>query len=61
MAGSPKGGLVIDPFCGSGTVGKVCKKFRRSFIGIDIKPEYIELSRKEIADTSPLKIRKRKV
>lgn len=32
--------VVLDPFCGSGTVGVVCKRHGREFIGIDINPEY---------------------
>ncbi len=41
---TPKGGLVLDPFCGSGStgVGAILKGF--SFIGIDSEAEYCELS-----------------
>jgi len=28
--------LVLDPFMGSGTVGRVCDKFGRSFVGYDL-------------------------
>jgi len=37
--------LVVDPFCGSGTTAIACKKLRRSFIGIDINKEYVEMSK----------------
>jgi len=30
------GDTVLDPFCGTGTVGKVCDEFDRSFIGYDL-------------------------
>ena len=29
--------LVLDPFMGSGTVGRVCDKFGRRFVGYDLK------------------------
>jgi len=29
--------LVLDPFMGSGTVGRVCKELKRSFVGYDLK------------------------
>ena len=35
LAGCPEGGLVLDPFFGSGTVGLVAAKNNRQFIGID--------------------------
>ena len=44
LAGSAEGGIIMDPFCGSGTVGVVCKKHRRNFIGIDLNPSYVEMS-----------------
>jgi len=42
-------GIVLDPFCGAGTVGVVAKKFGRRFILIDIKKEYCEMAEKRIA------------
>lgn len=43
-----EGQLVLDPFCGSGTTGVVSVTHGRNFIGIDLEPEYIELSNKRI-------------
>jgi DNA modification methylase len=40
--------LVLDCFCGAGTTGVECKLTNRNFIGIDINPEAIELSKKNI-------------
>lgn len=48
LAGSKRGDLVLDPFCGSGTVGAVCEKHGRDFIGLDINPAYIELAKARI-------------
>ena len=33
--------LVLDPFCGTGTVGTVCMRHNRSFIGIDLSWPYL--------------------
>lgn len=48
LAGSPKGGVVLDPFCGSGTTGIVCVRNERDFIGIELNPEYAEMSVRRI-------------
>lgn len=45
----PKDGLVLDPFCGSGTTLIVARKLCRNYIGIDLKPEYCEMARKRIS------------
>lgn len=42
-------GVVLDPFCGRGTVGKVAKSLGLHYILFDAKPEYCELSRLYIA------------
>lgn len=44
----PVPGVVLDPFFGSGTVGVVALKLRRSYIGIELNPEYAELARNRI-------------
>lgn len=44
LAGCPIGGAVLDPFFGSGTTGRVAKKLNRHYIGIELNPEYIEIS-----------------
>ena len=53
-AGSREGDTVLDPFCGSGTVGVVCARAGRNFIGIDLNPEYVEIARRRIEGTAPL-------
>ena len=45
---------VLDPFCGSGTTGVVALRHGRSFIGIELNPEYIELTRRRIVADAPL-------
>ena len=48
LAGSPEGGVVLDPFAGSGTTMLVAKQLGRSAIGIEISPEYAELIKKRL-------------
>jgi DNA modification methylase len=45
---------VLDPFCGSGTVGVVALRAGRDFIGIELSPEYVEMARRRIEGTAPL-------
>ena len=47
QAGCPKGGIVLDPFCGSGTTAIVCERLGRSFMGIEINPAYVEIAKAE--------------
>lgn len=49
LAGSKEGDTVIDPFFGSGTVGEVCNKFGRKWIGIDLNAEYKSLQKNRTA------------
>lgn len=47
-AGSPVGGIVLDPFFGSGTVGEVCIEENRKFIGIEINPAYVGMAERRL-------------
>jgi len=51
LAGSPKEGIILDPFIGSGTTGVVAKKLNRRFLGIDINKKYCQLANKRIGGT----------
>ncbi len=44
----PPGGIVLDPFIGSGTTAIASLQLNRKFIGIDISEEYCALARKRI-------------
>lgn len=44
LAGCPNGGIVLDPFMGSGTTGLVATKYNRNFVGIELNPEYIKIA-----------------
>lgn len=43
-----RGGLVLDPFMGTGTTGVAAAKLERRFIGIDINPRYVAMARRRI-------------
>lgn len=49
LAGSLPGDWVLDPFCGSGTVGEVCLKTGRRFLGIELKKEYANMAKSRIS------------
>ena len=48
-AGCPAGGLVLDPFCGSGTTAVVAQRLGRDYLGIDCVAEYCEMARQRLA------------
>lgn len=48
---TPVGGTILDPFCGSGSTGKAAALEGFSFVGIDIDPEYVDISRRRIEYT----------
>lgn len=52
LSSSRNNDIVLDPFMGSGTVGLVCKELCRKFIGVEIKPEYVEIARLRIRSDS---------
>jgi len=41
LAGCPPNGIALDPFCGSGTVGQVCRLHGRRFVGLDLSMKYL--------------------
>ncbi|HVJ85343.1 MAG TPA: DNA methyltransferase [Caulifigura sp.] len=45
---SEPGGVVADPFSGSGTTVAVAKKLGRSYLGFDLSPRYVELGLKRL-------------
>lgn len=45
----PVGGVVLDPFIGSGTTGRVAITTNRKYIGIDISSRYCNVARKRNA------------
>ena len=47
-AGCPEGGVVLDPFIGSGTTAVVAQKLGRKYLGIELNPEYIKMAEKRL-------------
>lgn len=43
LAGCPQGGVILDPFFGSGTTGRVATRLNRHFVGIELNPEYLDI------------------
>ena len=53
-AGCPVGGVVLDPFGGSGTVGLVASRLGRDAILIELNPEYAEMAERRIHEDAPM-------
>ena len=51
---TPKGGIVLDPFMGSGSTGLAAKDEGFEFIGIEREKEYFEICKSRIEKSSPL-------
>lgn len=48
LAGSQPESWIMDPFLGSGTVGEVCQKLNRKFVGVELNPEYAEIAKRRL-------------
>ena len=47
------GGIVLDPFIGSGTTAVAAKQLGRKYVGIDINEEYCQMARQRLVQTQP--------
>jgi DNA modification methylase len=54
LAGCPAGGVVLDPFGGSGTVGRVAEDLGRHWLLFDLSPDYAEIAKRKTAQTGLL-------
>jgi len=52
-AGCPKGGVVLDPFSGSGTTGVVAFKNHCNYIGLDLNAEYLGMAQRRLLNHAP--------
>lgn len=48
LAGCPEDGWVLDPFSGSGTSGIVAVNNSRNFIGVELNPEYVDITKRRV-------------
>jgi DNA modification methylase len=54
LAGSKKGGEVLDPFFGAGTTGLVATQLGRNCVGVELNPEYINIAKSRLGLTSDI-------
>jgi site-specific DNA-methyltransferase (cytosine-N4-specific) len=47
-AGCPESGIVLDPFMGAGTTAVVARKLGRSFVGVELNPEYVKIANQRL-------------
>ncbi|MGC9222302.1 MAG: DNA-methyltransferase [Terracidiphilus sp.] len=50
LATCPEGGVVLDPFCGTGTTLYAARRLGRKSVGIDVSLHYLELAEERCAD-----------
>ncbi len=48
LASSPKNGIVLDPFMGSGSTAAACVLHNRNYIGFEINPKYCEMAEERL-------------
>ena len=48
---SPPGGIVLDPFCGSGSTGVAAIQESREFVGIDLSQHYVDIATQRCEET----------
>lgn len=54
LATCPEGGIVLDPFSGTGTTVSAALKLNRRGVGIELSPEYLNISKQRIVPTLDL-------
>jgi len=53
LAGSPPGGVVVDPFSGSGVTCLTAQEHGRKFIGFELHQKYVDMARRRLAEAAP--------
>jgi site-specific DNA-methyltransferase (adenine-specific) len=48
LISSNENDIVLDPFMGTCTIGKICKNLNRSFIGYEINEEYFQMAKQRM-------------
>lgn len=54
LAGCPSGGVILDPFMGTGTTAAVALEYGRKYIGFELNADYFEIINKKIQVTPDL-------
>ena len=52
LASCPQGGLVLDPFMGSGTSAVAAVRHKRSFVGFELNPDYLAIVQRRVAEAA---------
>ncbi|MEQ7801797.1 site-specific DNA-methyltransferase [Pedobacter sp. ASV1-7] len=52
LAGTLPGGIVLDPFMGSGTTAVTARKLGRDYLGFELNPQYVYTARKRLEQLS---------
>ena len=52
LAGSHRGGTILDPFNGSGSTGIAAVQNGRDYVGIELNPEYVEITKRRARNES---------
>jgi DNA modification methylase len=53
LAGCPEGGIVLAPFMGAGTTAIVARSLGRSYVGVELNPDYIRIAEERLRSTQP--------
>jgi site-specific DNA-methyltransferase (adenine-specific) len=49
----PDGGIILDPFLGSGTTAVACQSIGVEFLGIELDPKYVNIARARLLQEKP--------
>ena len=52
LSGCPRGGVILDPFMGTGTTAVVARHNHRNYVGIEINPIYKQIAERRIFNES---------
>ena len=53
LMSTDEGDVILDPFMGTGTTAVAAARLGRHVIGIDIDPQYVEITQRKLAQESP--------
>lgn len=56
LSGCPVGGVVLDPFMGSGTTAQVAISLQRNYVGFELNPAYIDIANNKRLDCVQIQI-----
>lgn len=48
LAGCPLGGVVLDPFMGSGTTARAARRWGRHYVGFELNPDYVKIIERKV-------------